>query len=374
MKRRMKIGIGLGSLVFMTTITNGSFGYVGQDPILLPQCTLTQITGAYGPDGSIRYSLTGTCNNQPITGQVGYSSNRQMAEKFFYRGAQITTTATCPADPWVSGAPCENSNIAAKGADPGPLLQHRVPLSLGVGNESVTVGLFQQAKTNASRPKPPGPPINARAKMTTPRSATISWLGPAQQGNFGPYLNFIVEARPRNTEGAAWTKVGGIGRHTAPDYQLTVKLPTTSNIETAWDVRACATTVFASTCTNPISPTLAPIVERLSPAIEKAKQVPQGKTTIDAALPLTKPHIGASGTEESAVGQPPSERFKSLRTAPSSIPGNNSALNPQPLPPKALTAPPVQQPRSFSGTIMRRGLSEDETKEEPPTSETDHTP
>ena len=35
------------------------------------------------------------------------------------------TTATCPADPWTSGAQCQNQKIAAKGADPGPLLNFR---------------------------------------------------------------------------------------------------------------------------------------------------------------------------------------------------------------------------------------------------------
>ncbi|MGD9850855.1 MAG: hypothetical protein AB7T38_06295 [Nitrospirales bacterium] len=257
----MKLTVGFCSVILWGATLNEALAYVGDDPVIITphSCNFTTVSAEYGPDGSIRYNLMGACNGTPITGQMAYGTNQQMAEKFYYKEAQIRTTAICPADPWISGVPCEDQQVATKGADPGSLIYQKAPLSLRVVGAPQ---MFQNAHANAAHPKPPGPPVNTKAVLrsgfTSIPKATVSWLGPDQQGAYGPYLNFIVEARPQHAEGAAWIKLGGISRHTAQDYQLVVQFPPTPQGIKGWEVRACSTTVFTRTCSGPIIPTLPP--------------------------------------------------------------------------------------------------------------------
>lgn len=384
MKQRMSMALGFGSTVLLVAVWSGAFAYVGDDPIVTPRsCNFTTVTAEFGPDGSIRYKVMGTCNGSPITGEMAYGKNQKMQERFFYGGAQISTQAMCPADPWISGATCEDPKVSAKGADPGSLLYSRLPLSTDV----VSAQVFQNAHANAAHPKPPGPPVNVKAIMRLTLTnkierATVSWLGPDQQGNNGPYLDFIVEARPQKAEGAAWTKIGGVKRHGAPNYQLIVQFPPAPQGTAGWEVRTCSTTVFTRTCTGPIIPTptsLADHIERLGPG-SAIGLIPPGKGTIDAQQLPSKTFSapiqgnGSSAAEKAALNPqplPPKAFSESIQRKPSI--GGNAALNPQPLPPKALSSQPLRQ-KSFSESIMRRGIPEGEalpadvaTDNEPPT-------
>lgn len=315
---------------------------IGPDPGHGPEnCRLSLVTAELGPDGSIGYKVMGVCANQPITGQLKYATNHQMAERFFYKGAEIITSAICQADPWITEIACEEPKVSAKGADPGPLMNHSIPLSRHVVNSSAA---FHHAWANAARPKPPGPPVNAQAIIRSYNNrATITWLSPDEQGNNGPYLDFVVEARPQHAEGVAWRKLGGVARRPAPDvrpdYLLTVNLPPLVPGTTRWELRACSTTVLARTCTSPMLPTLAPGGER---------DHRPGKSVDQLLLPP--------------------KRLPGTIQKPS--PGSNAALNPLPLPPKALpgTIPKPspgsnpaldpQPPKFGFGSIMRRGIPE----------------
>lgn len=362
-----------GSMVLPFAVVSEALAYVGQDPIIRPaQCNLTQVTAEYGPDASIRYSFLGTCNSQPVTGEARYA-NQQMAERFYYQGAQLNTSARCPADPWVTGATCEDQKVAAKGADPGSLIYEKAPLSRRISDTK----LFQDAKANATRPKPPGPPVNAHAKMKSIQNAIVYWLGPEQQGNYGPYLNFIVEARPQKAEGAAWTKLGGIARHSDPNYKLSVRLPPAPEGGSGWELRACATTAFNQTCTSPIVPTIAPDMYRLGPGLERAKTPPPVTTEVNSARKSITPQIGSSQnspSSEQGTGNAASAPLRSFGKAHNTSPANNAALNPQPLPPKsfgkiqspspgsnAALNPQPLPPKVFSfGRVMGRGVPEGE--------------
>jgi len=331
-------------------------------------CSFTSVTAEFGPDGSIRYNVLGTCNGSPLSGQMAYGTNQQMQEKFYFKGAQISTKAICPADPWISGATCEDQKVAAKGADPGPLLYSRVPLSTDV----VSAQVFQNAHANAARPKPPGPPVNAKAIMRLTLSnkierANVSWLGPDQQGSYGPYLNFVVEARPQHAEGAAWVKLGGVTRHAAPGYQLMVQFPPAPQGTAGWELRTCSTTVFTSTCTGPIIPTAASLTDRIDRLATGSHTdiLPPGKDAIDSQRLPSKAFSAPIQSSPSAAGKaalnpqplPPKAFSESIQSSPSAA--EKAALNPQPLPPKALIVPPLGR-RSFSGSIMRRGIPEGE--------------
>ncbi len=335
---------------------------VGNAPVLPRNCSFTHVTAELGPDGSIRYNITGTCNGAPITGQLAYATNQQMSERFFYSGAELRTTAMCPADPWVTGAPCQNPLVSAKGADPGALIHAPVPLSRSVVNAGQA---FQTARANAALPKPPGPPVNMKATRRSQNTATLSWLGPDQQDNFGPYLNFIVEARPQNAEGAAWTRLGGLPRHAALDYQLTVKLPPPVPGTEGWELRTCSTTALTSTCTSPVIPALTPLTER---------DLRMGKNKIENAPPVNSgisPMLQSPAIDAAASANPSSKTnapVNPLSSQSTPIPGltqpapsgQSTALPPQPLPPKALSKPALA-PKALSGGIMRRGVEQEDS-------------
>lgn len=347
---------GFTTAVFTLAMWGEVYAMIGNAPVMPRNCGLTQVTAELGPDGSIRYNIAGTCNGAPISGQLAYATNQQMSERFFYAGAELRTTAICPADPWVTGAQCQNPLVSAKGADPGGLIHAPVPLSRSVANAAQA---FQTARANAALPKPPGPPVNAKATIRFGSNAIVTWLGPEQQGTFGPYLNFTVEARPQGADGAAWTRLGSLPRHAALDYRLTVQLPPPVAGTGGWELRTCSTTVLASTCTNPIAPTVTPLTEQdLRAGKDKIVVAPPTSSEITPILQApnaagtTAPNAPSGGK---TVIAPP---ITGAMQNPS--PGKSSALNPQPLPPKALSKPALA-PKAFSGGIMRRGVEQEDS-------------
>ena len=339
---------GFTSAVLTLAMWYEAYAMVGNAPVIPRNCGFTQVTAQLGPDGTVRYTIAGTCNGAPISGQLTYATNQQMSERFFYSGAELRTTAICPADPWVTGVQCQNPLVSAKGADPGALIHSPVPLSRFVDNAAQA---FQTARANAALPKPPGPPVNATATMRFGGKATVTWLGPDQQGAFGRYLNFNVEARPQRAEGAAWIRLGSLPRQLPPPVAGTG----------GWELRTCSTTVLTSTCTHPIVPTIAPLTERdLRTSKDKIVATPPASSEIRPMLP--SPNAAAATAPPAPLGD------KTVVAPPIPIPGamqslspgHSSPLNPQPLPPKALSKPALA-PKAFSGGIMRRGVEQEDS-------------
>ena len=328
MKKEIRGLLAATTMALVLPVWTESQAMVGRDPILPAACTITQATAQLGPDGTVRYNLMGSCGGAPITGQMAYAPNHQMKEKFSYQGTEFSTSAMCPSDPWTTGAACQDQQVTATGFDPGHLINMQVPLSMRVLNAPVT---FQQARANAVLPRPPGAPVNAKAITRANNRAIVSWLGPDQQGNNGPYLDFVVEARPQQAAGAAWVHLGVTPRHPAPDYQLTVQLPPPVKGTAGWELRACSTTALTRTCTGPFI-AAAPIIT--DPA--------QAKKNMDLMTP---------GSQRQRILRKSDALTPSVSTPESSqkpAPGQTNALNPQPLPPKALSP----------GIIMRRGVEE----------------
>lgn len=289
--------------------TPPAIAYVGDDPVPMhvTQCTFAQVTATLGPDASVQYNVMGTCDGNPITGKMAYSPSQQkMQEAFFYRGAKVQTMAQCPNDPWTTGAPCQDQKVSAQGANVDPIITQPVPLSLRVVGAA---NVFQNARANAAKPNPPGPPVNFKAVILgLGPSTVVSWLGPDQQGPYGPYLDFVVEARPQNAGGAAWTTLGGTPRHAAANYQLTVKLPPPVAGTPGWELRACSKTVLASTC----SPSLIPTRE-MTKELQSSGGTFKGSVPIDPSIQKSQ-----SGTSASSI------------VAPKPAPGPNALKAPAP--------------------------------------------
>lgn len=330
--------VAVGAIVFVVSTWSHAVAYTGQDPIITYRsCSFTQVTAQLRLDGGITYSVMGTCGGAPITGQLAYGGNQQMNEKFIYGGSEIRSTAICPADPWTTGVACHDQQVSAKRADPGQLINQPVPLSRFVANAAQ---VFQTARANAAKPNPPGPPVNLQAVtrgLGNTVTVVISWLRPDEQPPNGPFLDFTVEARPVNAQGAAWTRLGGMPKHPALNYSLAIKLPPPVPGTAGWELRACSTTMFASTCTAPLIPEFdKDLIERLgNPAMKEMVQPGAPNIRIDAetkssVAPMLKQPVPPALTQPVA-------------------PGQVQSLNPQPLPPKML----------LPGKIFRRGVEEE---------------
>jgi len=344
MKLCYRMTTGLGRAILCLLLADTASAYTGQDPVITYRsCSFAQVTAQLGPDGSIRYSIMGTCGGAPITGQLAYGINQQMSERFTYGPSDIRSIAICPADPWTTGVACHDQKVMAKNADPGQLINQPVPLSRFVSNAAQ---VFQNARANAAKPNPPGAPVNPKAVtrgLGNSPPAVISWLGPDEQAPNGPFLDFIVDARPLNAQGAAWTRLGGMPKHPAPNYSLAVKLPPPVPGTAGWELRVCSITLFASTCTAPLIPEFDKrVIEELqNPAMKERARAGAPNMRIDAE---TKSSVAPrlNQPEPPMLNQPVA-------------PGQAQSLNPQSLPPKALQTPALRAP------IMRRGLPQEET-------------
>ena len=104
---------------------------------------------------------------------------------------------------------------------------------------------------------PPGIPVNLSSTYALGR-VSAKWLAPDASGD-RPFLGFLVQVRPQNAEGAAWTDIGTVPWHAALDYRLTAKVPANPAIP-AWDVRVCSTTTLTASCSPAQTPTGAELV------------------------------------------------------------------------------------------------------------------
>jgi hypothetical protein len=361
--------VAIGAIALAGSTWSHALAYTGQDPIITYRsCSFAQVTAQLRLDGGITYNVMGTCGGAPITGQLAYGGNQQMKEQFIYGGSEIRSTAICPADPWTTGVACHDQQVSAKRADPGQLINQPVPLSRFVANAAQ---VFQTARANAAKPNPPGPPVNLQAVtrgLGNNVTAVITWLRPDEQPPNGPFLDFVVEARPVNAQGAAWTRLGGMPKHPALNYSLAIKLPPPVPGTAGWELRACSTTMFANTCTAPLIPEFDKrIIQQFENSAMKEMVKPGapnmriGAETKSSVAPLANQPVPPALTQPIAPSQAGSLNQQPLppkslpRLTQPPTPGQASALNPQPLPPKALTAPALRP------SIMRRGVPQEDT-------------
>ena len=223
--------------------------YTGDDPVLasgIAACTYSDIKARIDQFGDASYKVYGSCSGSAVSGQMAYKDGK-FQESFIANNATISTLGYCDTDPWATAVNCHDQKVGYTGAfDPG--LLNDAPLSLISGNYQE----FHNAYLNASRPNPPGLPVNFTATADYGK-VTAHWLAPDTSGD-RPFIGFILQARPQHAEGAAWVAVGLIFAHTQPDYEMKKPLPATSAAIRAWDVRLCSTTNLSSTCTPALTP------------------------------------------------------------------------------------------------------------------------
>lgn len=59
---------GFTAAVLTIAMWGEGYAMVGNAPVIPRNCGFTQVTAQLGPDGTVRYTITGTCNGAPISG------------------------------------------------------------------------------------------------------------------------------------------------------------------------------------------------------------------------------------------------------------------------------------------------------------------
>ena len=320
-------------------------------------CDFRQVTAKLEIGGIIRYDVVGTCLNKPMTGKMSYAESASnasgfMEETFYYNGATLQVRARCPADPWVSGAPCSVNSFRAIGGNGLPLDSYDVdfqrypaPLSLRVINDPTT---FQTAWAKSPHPSPPARPVNTKVRLDIKNRAVVYWLAPDENPPYGPYETFSVEGQPyQGGNAGAWVSLGtakrqasmlisrngfpllgGLATPPAGDYRLSVQIPTPrTGIVEGWKFRACAKTRFTQTCSDPMTP--APFGTKESAQVND---------------PRTAARLGGSDTLNAQKVLPTIQQ-------PSAIPQSS--------PPKALPGLSPSTSTTLNGRFFPRGVPQE---------------
>ncbi len=364
-------------------------------------CDFRQVTAKLEVGGIVRYDVVGTCLNQPMTRKMLYSDgdikrDGLMREEFYYNGVTLSSWATCPADPWVSGASCRHPSINTTRGTGLSIDNYHVdfqrypaPLSLRVISDPT---IFQTALAKAPHPSPPAQPVNTKVSLDIRNRAVVSWLAPSEESPHGPYETFRVEGQ--QYQGGNWVGLGGVKRHRTTlmennrggmlttglgllfrpepaEYQLSVLIPTSRpGIVEGWKFRACTKTRFTKTCSDPMIPTPFGVKDRIQLNDPITLLSPPPGTTQSARVNgkpavQTAPHLGGSDTlntqkvlptiqQPSAIPQSAPPKMV-LRLSPSTSLGQNAVVNPQPLPPK----PPTTTLNSSTSRIFLRGVPQE---------------
>jgi hypothetical protein len=261
--RLLAIGLLLAMLLFAS---GHARAFVGSGPIFtrtfISQCSISSVRARLDPDGvTVRYWVDGACPGGRVSAVTVFRSG--VFNENFDLGASgtIRTKGTCSDNPWIKAARCDDVMVRGEGNDVEQLLaQHPYspegnvtgPLTSYVGG---ALTWFTKAQDAAERPNPPNAPAGVR--VTHPlgtASVRLTWFAPDESGD-RPYLHFLVQARPRAVDGAAWIELGKIKRAGEAAYSTSLRLPLPLAGSDGWDIRMCSATMLATTCGAAQTPT-----------------------------------------------------------------------------------------------------------------------
>lgn len=149
-----------------------------------------------------------------------------------------------------------------------------------IGSNLGHVGIDQNARRNATGPNPPGAPVSVSSQYGAGnRAVSVGWIPPDESGD-RPYLTFHVDIRPHGAEGGTWTKVATYTRQAVPSYRVQLNLPAYPADAGGWDLRVCAATALAMTCSPPQAPLPAEVAMATQSAADRG-----GVSSVPAASP-----------------------------------------------------------------------------------------
>ncbi len=334
-----RIAFVLGAAILLAT-PGPAFAFTGRDPVFsrsfFDRCSVQSVRARLGPDGaSVKYWVEGTCPSGNVSGQVAFR-NGAFNEVYDLGGTGILRSrGDCSDNPWVKAARCENVAVQGEGPGVSALLAEQpyspggeigAPFSLNVPGASAA---FRKAHDTAERPNPPIAPVGVRATQSIgSKSVQLSWLAPDESGD-RPYLHFLVQARPRSMEGAAWTDLGRIDRGSKTAYATSVRLPPPVPGVEGWDLRLCSATALAVTCGAPQAPTsvagnaisTAPVINSATPANPSVR----GAARVTPTPPANTSSICERAAAAQARHSPAAEALAAKCRAEGGQPGAPSA-------------------------------------------------
>jgi hypothetical protein len=368
--------IGCCTAIVLTTVLmmGNAYGENDAPPKFWIACSITQVMARIGIDGTIHYYTSGLCNGEQIKGQLAYTPDRVISERYSYRGSEFTTRANCDphGDPLRTTNRCRHQHVSSNA----PFDTSILPIAQSPRH----VELYDRAHAAAvqTTPKPPGPPLHAKASVgwtTAMDQAAVTWMSPDELGNSGPYLHFVVEGRPKHAEGVAWTQLGTAPKKIAPNNHLVVKLPlihaTGPATETGgtgrWELRLCSMTTAAGTCTTPFSPGIVSLKGRANTGKEKyLAPKPPAFTP-----PPIDPTLNTSAQKTPAASATPPQpapnfsKFSQQPLMPRGVPQENAAESKSSGPSSGVssapakdvsTAPAPEQAPTASDDVQERGI------------------
>jgi hypothetical protein len=347
-----RITAGLVVLVHLTLLVSRPASAVttfatGSDSDPAADCHYSSVTAQLSATGALSYTVYGDCGGAPIGGHLSYDPRAQAFSEKFFNSVNFEDSGSCPADPWTTGAVCSGQKVAARSADPklNEILRPEfAPYSRGV---PASASLFQNAFAHATRPNPPGAPVNAAAKTTVLwTSVQVRWLAPDESGN-RPFVQFMVQARPQGAAGAAWSTLGDVPRQGT--YDVTFRLPPRVAGYSAWEIRTCSVTALTQSCTGALTP------EVTSNALTRPSTQSFGATQHPTVTGVTA-HTGATAgvSSQGTVSPPPVASPNPILTRPLQSPLVAPATpNPiltrpsqgKPVPPPPATKPVFTKPQ-----------------------------
>ncbi len=259
LRRRTIVSLVTGWVLLVVSPAGPALAYTGEDPGTYTACTFTQTNVTLGANGRHGYEFVALCGG---SGRDFYARgawdpvSRQTSESVVSGDWKMQSSASCPADPWLTGTPCSNARLSATSEDD----RLRLPPPVSARVSGLDRNLLQAKISRAVPPPPPSPPLAplaVRAVGHLGLNPTVSWSLADQSGN-RPADHFEVEHRTPPTQGAPWivegTVVGPAGAQT-PTTQRSFVLRTAARVDPnpGNEYRVCAVNHGGRTCSIPVA-------------------------------------------------------------------------------------------------------------------------
>ncbi len=210
-RRRAIVSLVAGWVLLVVLPAGPALAYTGDDPGTYTACTFTQTNVTLGTNGRHGYEFVALCGG---TGRDFYARgawdpvSRQTSESIVSGDWKMQSSASCPADPWLTGTPCSNARLSATSEDD----RIRLPPPVSARVSGLDRNLLQTKMSQAVAPPPPNPPLAplaVRAVGNLGLNPTVSWSLADQSGN-RPADHFEVEHRTPPGEGYPWVVEGTV--------------------------------------------------------------------------------------------------------------------------------------------------------------------
>ncbi len=241
-----------------------ALAYVGQDPRPVSSCTFTQLNVSLSVAGVRTYDFVALCSDYSFVGQGRWDpASKQTAERITMGDWKLSSSALCDADPWITGAPCREAQLAASAHR--DMVYMAPPVSARVLGWPSNDAAARLAQAKPPIPNLPLPPLDVKAKSALGLAPTVSWSAADQSGN-RPAEKFEIERQSPPGAGRPWIgegSVAGPGGAQTASTRLAFKRQTSKvDARTRHAFRVCTVNAAGRACSAPVELESAVLTER----------------------------------------------------------------------------------------------------------------